>query len=91
MDSFAEMNQSAISDAARLSTNELFYKVNSVNIFANPLIYTACTEELKRRICSMSKSDLLSFYEEYASAGRTDAKDILVEELRKRGYEFYDE
>jgi hypothetical protein len=88
LDSFGEMNQSAISDAAKLSTDELFQKVNTVNVLLNPLIYAACTEELKKRVHRMAKSDLLEFYDEFASLERTDAKDILIDELKIRGYVF---
>ena len=88
LDSFGEMNQSAISDAAKLSTDELFQKVNTVNVLLNPLIYAAWTEELKKRVHRMAKSDLLEFYDEFASLERTDAKDILIDELKIRGYVF---
>ena len=85
LSSLDEMNQGAVSDAAKLSTDELCQKVNSVNILVNPLIYTACTEELTRRTKNMSNSELMSYYEEYAVREKADAKDILAEELKKRG------
>lgn len=82
---FDEMNRNAISDAARLSTDELCQKVNSVSPLANPLIYSACTDELTRRAKAMSKSELFSYFDEYEKRERSDAKDILNAELNKRG------
>ena len=83
--SFGEMNNEAISEAAKLSTDELCRKVSTINILANPLIYSACSEELKRRAQKMPKSELMAYYDEYELLERTDAKDIFTEELRKRG------
>ncbi|WP_432627853.1 hypothetical protein [Brotaphodocola sp.] len=85
LSSLDEMNQGAVSDAARLSTDELCQKVNSVNVLVNPLIYTACSEELIRRTKKMSNDELMAYYDEYGVRERTDAKDILIEELKKRG------
>ena len=83
--SFGEMNKEAISDAAKLSTDELCQKVNSINVLMNPLIYTACVDELKQRIQKMPKSELMAYFDEYGAHERIDVKDILVEELKKRG------
>lgn len=83
--SFGEMNQDAISSAAKLSTDELCQKINSLNVLLNPLIYTACTDELTKRIKNMPKSQLIEYYDEYESQERTDVRDILREELKKRG------
>lgn len=80
-----EMNTEAISDAAKLSTDELCQKLYAVNILVNPLIYTACADELKKRIQKMPKSELLEYYDEYESQGKTNVKDILYEELKTRG------
>lgn len=83
--SFGEMNQDAMSNAAKLSTDELCQKINTLNVLMNPLIYTACTDELKKRMRSMPKSELIAYYDEYESQERTDVRDLMHEELEKRG------
>lgn len=85
LNSLNEMNKDAASDAARLSTDELCYKVNTLNVIMNPLIYVSCSEELTRRTHSMTNEQLMDYYYEYATRERTDAKEILEQELTKRG------
>ena len=85
LDSISEMNRDAVSDAAKLSIQELCYKVNSLNVLMNPLIYSACSDELTKRVQSISSEKVKKYYNEYQTWERTDAKDILEQELNRRG------
>lgn len=80
-----EMNNEAISDAAKLSTDELCEKVNRINALVNPLIYSACSEELSSRARKMVNDELFTYYSEYEMRERTDARDVLFQELVRRG------
>lgn len=81
----SEANQEAVQEAAKLSTYELCAKINSLNPLVNPLIYTACSEELTKRAKQMPKRELLEYYDDYEGVERPDAKNIFMDELERRG------
>ena len=66
--SFGEMNKEAISDAAKLSTDELCQKVNSINVLMNPLIFHVKQKSLDDH-CNTQLFDFQFFYnqQEYMS------------------------
>lgn len=83
--SVSEANDEAVHEAAKLSTYDLCAKINSLNPLVNPLIYTACSEELTKRVKQMPKWELLNYYDDYEGVERSDAKNIFVVELERRG------
>lgn len=85
MTAVGEMNEEAVSNAAKLSVDALCEQVNSVNVLLNPLIYTSCAEELKGRFKKLTQNDLLNYFNEYESQERTDVIELIFEELKERG------
>lgn len=85
MAAVGEMNEEAVSNAAKLSVDSLCQKVNSVNVLLNPLIYTSCADELKGRFKKLTQNDLINYFNEYESQERTDVIELIFEEFKERG------
>ncbi len=81
-------NKEAKIDAGNMSTEELCYKINTVNAIFNPLIWTNCSEELKHRAERMRDYELKEYYYEYVEEEAQDAADVFKDELLSRGYRF---
>ncbi len=80
-------NREAKIDAGNMSTEELCYKVNTVNVILNPLIWTNCAEELRHRAERMRDYELEEYFYNYVGKGAEDAANIFAQELINRGYE----
>lgn len=82
----SEMNDEAVSNAAKLSVDDLCQQVNTVNGLTNPLVYTSCVDELQERLKKLTEDDLREYFVEYMGEERTDVFDLIYAEMEERGF-----
>lgn len=87
-DEIERNNKEAMIDAVNMSTEELCYKVNTLNVLFNPLIWNNCSLELKRRAERMTDCELKEYYFTYVEEKEKNAAIIFKDELVNRGYIF---